>query len=281
LARVSRTGFYRFLKTHLPREEDTEVRSAIQQVALEHRRRYGYRRVTAELKRRGMQVNHKRVARIMREDNLLAVQPKEFVANTDSSDALEVYLNLSRRMRLNSVDQLWVADITYIRVQAEFVYLAVILDGYSRKVVGWKLDRTLTSRLAAEALENAIDLRHPLPGVVHHSDRGVQYTSPEYVAILKLHGMIQSMSRPANPYDNASCESFIKTLKREEIYTNKYYDLEDLRSHIEEFIDRYYNRKRLHSALGYQTPEEFEAQTGGKTEAELYSATLRFLTPDP
>jgi putative transposase len=281
LARVRRTGFYRFLKTHVPRGEDTEVRSAIQQVALEHRRRYGYRRITAELKRRGMQVNHKRVARIMREDNLLALQPKEFVANTDSNDALEVYLNLSRRMKLNSVDQLWVADITYIRVQAEFVYLAVILDGYSRKGVGWKLDRTLTSRLAADALESAIDPRHPLPGVVHHSDRGVQYVSPEYVAILKLHGMIQSMSRPANPYDNASCEGFIKTLKREEIYANKYHDLEDLHSHIEEFIDRYYNQKRLDSALGYQTPEEFEAQTGGKTEAESLSATLRFFRPDP
>jgi transposase InsO family protein len=281
LARVSRAGFYRFLKAHVPCEEDTEVRSVIQQVALQHRRRYGYRRVTAELKRRGMLVNHKRVARIMREDNLLAVQPKEFVTTTDSSEALEVYLNLSRRMRLNSVDQLWVADITYIRVRAEFVYLAVILDGYSRKVVGWKLDRALTSRLAAEALESAIDVRRPLPGVVHHSDRGVQYTSPEYVAILKLHGMVQSMSRPANPYDNASCESFIKTLKREEIYANKYRDLEDLHSHIEEFIDGYYNQRRLHSALGYQTPEEFEAQTGGKTEAELYSATLRFFTPDP
>jgi hypothetical protein len=166
-------------------------------------------------------------------------------------------------------------------VQAEFVYLAVILDGYSRKVVGWNLDRTLTSRLAAEALVSAIDLRRPLPGVVHHSDRGVQYTSPEYVALLKLHGMVQSMSRPANPYDNASCESFIKTLKREEIYANKYRDLEDLRSHIEEFIDGYYNQKRLHSALGYQTPKEFEAQTGGKTEAELFSATLRFITPVP
>ena len=212
LARVSRAGFYRFLKVHVPREEDTEVRSAIQQVALQHRGRYGYRRVTAELKRRGMQVNHKRVARIMREDNLLAVQPKEFVTTTGSNEPLEVYLNLSRRMRLNSFDQLWVADITYIRVQAEFVYLAVILDGYSRKVVGWKLDRTLTSRLAAEALNSAIELRRPQPGVVHHSDRGVQYVSPEYVAILKFHGMIQSMSRPANPYDNASCESFIKTL---------------------------------------------------------------------
>ena len=280
LAGVSRAGFYRFLKAHVPLEEETEVRSAIQQVALQHRRRYGYRRVTAELKRRGMQVNHKRVARIMREDNLLALQPKEFATTTESKESLEVYLNLSRRMRLNSVDQLWVADITYIRVRAEFVYLAVILDGYSRKVVGWKLDRSLTSRLAVDALDGAIKLRRPRPGVVHHSDRGVQYTSPEYVAILKRHGMVQSMSRPANPYDNASCESFIKTLKREEIYANKYLDLEELRSHIEEFIDDYYNQKRLHSALGYQTPEEYEAQMQGKSEAELYAPTLRFFTRD-
>jgi len=280
LARVSRAGFYRFLKCRAVREEDTEVRSAIQQVALEHRHRYGYRRVTAELKRRGMQVNHKRVARIMREDSLLSIGPKELMTITDSNKVLEVYLNLPRRMRLNSVDQLWVADITYIRLQAEFVYLAIILDGYSRKVVGWKLDRNLTSRLTAEALQSAIDQRRPLPGLVHHSDRGLQYTSSEYVAIPKLHGMVQSMSRPANPFDNASCESFIKTLKREEIYANKYRDLEDLHSHIEEFIDGYYNQRRLHSALGYQTPEEFEAQTHGKTAAELYAPTLRFFTPD-
>ena len=280
LAGVSRAGFYRLLKAHVPSEEETEVRSAIQQVVLQHRRRYGYRRVTAELKRRGMEVNHKRVARIMREDNLLAVQPKDFGNSTHFNDALDVYMNLPRRMRLNSVDQLWVADITYIRLQAEFVYLAVILDGFSRKIVGWKLDRALTSRLAADALKSAIELRRPLPGVVHHSDRGVQYTAPEYVALLKLHGMVQSMSRPANPYDNASCESFIKTLKREEIYANKYLDLEELRSHIEEFIDDYYNQKRLHSALGYQTPEEYEAQTQGKSEAELYAPTLRFFTRD-
>ena len=281
LARVSRAGFYRFLRERLPREEDVEVRSAIQRIALEHRRRYGYRRVTVELKRRGMLVNHKRVARIMREDNLLAVQPREFVTTTDSNHALEVYLNLARRMHLNGVDQLWVADITYIRLQAEFVYLAVILDGYSRKVVGWKLDRTLASRLAVEALQRAIEVRRPLPGLVHHSDRGIQYASVEYVSILKEQGMVASMSRPANPYDNASCESFIKTLKREEIYANEYRDLEHLRDHVEEFIDGYYNPKRLHSALGYRTPEEFEAETRRKSETELHSATLRFFTADP
>ena len=172
------------------------------------------------------------------------------------------------------------ADITYIRLQAEFVYLAVILDGYSRKVVGWKLDRTLASRLALDALRQAIELRRPLPGLVHHSDRGIQYASADYVALLTQHEMVPSMSRPTNPYDNASCESFIKTLKREEIYANEYRDLEHLREHIEEFIGSYYNQKRLHSALGYRTPEEFEAQMRGNSDAELQSATLRFFTGD-
>jgi transposase InsO family protein len=272
-------GFYRLLEERVPQEESMEVRSAIQRTALEHRRRYGYRRVTAELRRQGMRVNHKRVARIMREDNLLAVQPKQFVTTTDASHALEVYLNLARRMTLTAVDQLWIADITYIRLKAEFVYLALILDGFSRKVIGWKLDRTLASRLATEALEMAIASRKPLPGLVHHSDRGIQYASAEYVAILTKHGMIPSMSRPANPYDSASCESFIKTLKREEIYANEYENLEHLRSNIEEFIERYYNQKRLHSALGYRSPEEFEEQARQENEATTLGATVRFF-PD-
>ena len=274
LARVSRAGFYRSLQEEVPAEESIEVRSAIQRIVLEHRRRYGYRRVTAELRRRGMLVNHKRVARIMREDNLLAVQPKRFVTTTDSNHALEIYLNLARRMTLTGINQLWVADITYIRLRTEFVYLALILDGFSRKVVGWKLDRRLASRLAIEALEMAIAARTPLPGLVHHSDRGIQYASGEYVEILKQQAMVPSMSRPANPYDNASCESFIKTLKREEIYANEYADLNDLREHIEEFIERYYNQKRLHSALGYRSPEEFEQQSDC-VEAST-SATVKF-----
>jgi len=274
LAQVSRAGFYRSLAEQMPVEEEMEVRSAIQQIALEHRRRYGYRRIAAELRRRGMLVNHKRVSRIMREDNLLAAQPRAFVVTTDSHHELEVYLNLASRMKLTGINQLWVADITYIRLKAEFVYLAVILDAFSRKVVGWALDRTLAARLPIAALEHAVAERQSPPGLVHHSDRGVQYASGDYVKILRKHQMIPSMSRPANPYDNASCESFMKTLKREEIYANEYRDLEHLRANIEAFIEQYYNRCRLHSALGYRPPEEFElAANSGATSA---GATMSF-----
>jgi putative transposase len=274
-AAVSRRSFYRSLKERQPAEEEMEVRSAIQQIALEHRRRYGYRRITAELHRRGMQVNHKRAVRIMREDNLLAIQPKRFKITTNSNHKFEVHLNLASRMKLSGINQLWVADITYIRLKTEFVYLAVILDGFSRRAVGWSLDRTLAARLTIVALEQAIQTRQPEPGLVHHSDRGFHYACTEYVAIIEKHRMIPSMSRPANPYDNASCESFIKTLKREEIYANKYDNLEHLRTNIEEFIERYYNRLRLHSALGYQSPEEFEQQIKS-LQVDSRSATIEF-----
>lgn len=277
LARVSRASFYRSFHKQEPVEEELEVQSAIQQIAIEHRRRYGYRRICAELRRRGMRVNHKRVMRIMAEDNLLAVQPKSFVATTNSNHEFEVYLNLASRMKLTGINQLWVADITYIRLQREFIYLAVILDGFSRKVVGWELDRTLAVRLPLTALEQAIVGRKPGPGVVHHSDRGLQYASEEYVAVLHQHRMIPSMSRPANPYDNASCESFIKTLKREEIYANRYQDLGHIRVNIEEFIEQYYNRLRLHSALGYRSPEEFERENEmSRVEQSATSASLVF-----
>ncbi len=258
LAQVSRASFYRSLAEQMPQEEEMELRTAIQEIAVEHRRRYGYRRITAELRRRGMRVNHKRVLRMMKEDNLLAVQPRAFIQTTDSQHEWDIYLNLAGRMKLTGVDQLWVADITYIRLKAEFVYLAVILDVFSRKVVSWALERTLAARLPIAALERAVAEREPPPGLVHHSDRGVQYACAEYTAILREHQMIPSMSRPANPYDNANCESFIKTLKQEEIYTNDYRDLEQLRANVGKFIEQYYNRCRLHSALGYRSPEEFE-----------------------
>jgi transposase InsO family protein len=271
---VSRASFYRSFQERMPVEEEMELRSLIQRIAVEHRRRYGYRRIAAELRRRGMMVNHKRVARVMREDNLLAVQPKSFVVTTNSRHALEVYLNLAKRMKLTGINQLWVADITYIRLHREFVYLAVILDAWSRKVVGWELGRSLGAELPIAALQKAIAERKPPPGLVHHSDRGVQYASDDYVSILDRHQMIASMSRPANPYDNASCESFMKTLKREEIYANEYRDIEDLRTNIEQFIDRYYNRQRLHSALGYRPPEEFEQAAG--QGAASGAATMSF-----
>jgi transposase InsO family protein len=260
LAGVSRAGYYRSLIEQHGEEEGMEVRAAIQEIAVAHQRRYGYRRITAELRRRGMQVNHKRVVRLMREDNLLAIRYRRFVMTTDSEHELEVYLNLARRMKLTGLDQLWVADLTYIRLQSEFVYLAVILDVFSRRVVGWALDRTLGARLAVGALERAIAARRPRPGLVHHSDRGIQYASRDYVDLVRKHQMTPSMSRPANPYDNATCESFMKTLKQEEIYCRQYRDLQDLETHVEEFLERYYNQQRLHSALGYQTPAEFEQQ---------------------
>ena len=258
LAGVSRAGFYRFLEQEQPVAADMELRAQIHEIFLEHKRRYGYRRVSAELRRRGLQVNHKRVARLMREDNLLAVQPRSFRLTTDSEHDCEVFLNLASRMKLTGKDQLWVADITYIRLAREFVYLAVILDAFSRKVIGWALDRTLTARLTITAIQQALAARQPAAGVVHHSDRGIQYACGDYVSLLRSHGLIPSMSRPANPYDNASCESFMKTLKREEIYAHEYRSLEHLLDNVAAFINDYYNRKRLHSALGYQTPEEFE-----------------------
>ncbi len=260
LAGVSRAGFYRWLQRQEPVEEELEVRSVIQQIIVEHKRRYGYRRVSAELRRRGLAVNHKRVARLMREDNLLAVQPKSFVITTDSEHALEVYLNLAKRMKLSGLNQLWIADITYVRLQREFVFLAVMLDTSSRQVGCWELARTLTARLPMAALEKAIEQRHPAPGLVHHSDRGVQYACGAYQDLLRKHAMTPSMKllRFYQSLRQCRLRSFMKTLKREEVNANEYRDMDQLRENIAAFIDNYYNRVRLHSALGYAPPEEFE-----------------------
>ena len=258
LAQVSRAGFYRWLQKKEPAAEETAVRSAIQEVAVQHHRHYGYRRITAQLRQRGLVVNRKRVLRIMQEDNLLAIRTRKFVSTTDSSHSFEVYLNLAKRMELTAPNQLWIADLTYIRVQQEFVYLAVVLDAFSRRVIGWALNSSLRSTVAVDALQQAMDERKPLPGLVHHSDRGVQYASEDYINLLRKHGATCSMSRVGNPYDNARCESFLKTLKQEEIYCHEYRDIDDLRAHSEAFIEGYYNRQRLHSALGYVSPEAFE-----------------------
>lgn len=276
LAAVSRASFYRWLAGKAPAEEDMEVRAAIQEIALAHRRRYGYRRIGIELRHRGLVANHKRVVRLLREDNLLAVGRRKFVATTQSDHALEVYWNAAASMTPTAMNQLWVADITYIRLAQEFVYLAVVLDAFSRRVVGWALERTLQTRLAVGALQEAISARQPGAGLVHHSDRGVQYASHEYVEVLRAHGITPSMSRPGNPYDNAKCESFMKTLKTEEIYCTAYADLEELRAGVAEFIDIYYNRLRLHSALGYRTPEAAEAECGPRPQPQGASAKMSF-----
>ena len=279
LAGVSRASYYRHWEVVAPDEAEMAVRAAIQEVALTHRRRYGYRRVTATLHRRGMAINHKRVSRIMREDNLLAIRYRKYMLTTNSQHDYPVYVNLAARMTVTGINQLWVADITYIRLRVEFVFLAVMLDRYSRKASGWALARSLTATVAVAALQQAIERRQPPPGVVVHNDQGVQYASREFTAVLDANAMVASMSRPANPYDNAACESFMKTLKQEEIYCNQYADFSELSAHLEEFIDTYYNRQRLHSALGYQTPEEFEQDAMAKGGSIPAAATMKMLAP--
>lgn len=257
LARVSRAGYYRFLTTPDAGDKDIDLRDAIQRIALEFPT-YGRPRVTEELHRRGWHVGPNRVYRLMREDNLLCLRRRKFVVTTNSNHDRPVYPNLARGMVLTGIDQLWVADITYIRLETEFVYLAVVLDAYSRRAIGWALDRTLEDELTVAALHMALERRIPAPGLVHHSDRGVQYASQDYTDLLKSRGVTISMSRKGNPYDNAACESFMKTLKYEEVHRQEYRDLAEARSSIQHFLERVYNEKRLHSALGYRPPVEFE-----------------------
>jgi putative transposase len=260
LGGVSRSGFYRHRARPEPgTDADMDLRDALQRVALEWPS-YGRPRITRELRRRGWRVNAKRVYRLMREDNLLCVRKRKFVLTTYSNHGLRVYPNLAAGMMLTSIDQLWRADITYIRLREEFVFLAVVLDAFSRKAIGWALDRTLQDELTLTALRMAIKNRNLRPGLVHHSDRGSQYASHDYTGLLNEHGIRISMSRKANPWDNAACESFIKTLKYEEVLRQEYRDLAEAQASIHQFIDKVYNQKRLHSALGYLPPAEFEAQ---------------------
>jgi putative transposase len=274
LGRVSRSGFYRFDGEAKPGlGTDMDLRDAIQRIALQWPS-YGRPRITAELRRQGWTVNAKRVYRILREDNLLCVRKRKFVLTTDSNHDRKIYPNLTRQMVLTSVGQLWRADITYIRLQDEFVYLAVILDAYSRRVIGWALNRTLEDDLTLAALQMAIARRIVQPGLVHHSDRGSQYASNNYTNLLKEHRIEISMSRKANPRDNAACESFMKILKYEEVHRNEYRNLAEARAAIHQFLETVYNRKRLHSALGYLSPAEFEQKLAASTNKEAASRQL-------
>lgn len=270
-AEVSRSGYYRYIKPGEDRTEEMELRDEIQKIAIQMPA-YGYRRITAELGRRNWVVNRKRVLRIMREDNLLCLRRRSFVRTTDSDHKLPIYPNLAKNLEVSGLNQLWVADITYIRLQHEFVYLAVILDSFSRRVIGWALGRTLESDLAVDALRMAIKGRRVEPGLVHHSDRGSQYASRLYTDLLEDQGIRISMSRRGNPYDNAQAESFMKTLKYEEVYRSEYRDIGDARRCIRRFIESVYNHRRLHSALGYLPPVEFERSVRLQTKLAVTQA---------
>ena len=291
LARVSRAGYYRLWQTSAPRQHDTAARDAIQRLVLANGRyRRGYRYITRQLRHDGLIVNHKRVLRLMREDNLLGLRRRPFVPlTTDTRHRWPVVPNLARDMQLSALDQLWVGDITYIRLKEEFAYLAVVLDAFSRRVVGWAMADHLGASLAVAALTMALAARRPPWGsLIHHSDRGVQYACAEYTGVLDAHGIAASMSRVGNPYDNAKAERFIRTLKSEEIDGTLYRDHRDAADHIGAFIDQVYNRQRLHSALDYQTPVAFEAEYRAETRATAPAAAVGFqgmrkstVMPDP
>ena len=260
LAGVSRASYYRHWRRVAPRREQTELRDVLQRLAVAHRH-YGYRRLAALLRREGWAVNHKRVLRLMRTDNLLCLRRRAFVpATTDSRHDWRVVSNLARGMQVTGLDQLWVADITYLRLREEFAFLAVVLDAFSRRVIGWAVDRHMRADLTIAALHMALAARRPVPGqLIHHSDRGVQYACGDYSALLVAHGIQPSMSRIGSPYDNAKAESFMSTLKREEVDGRAYRNAAQARGSIGAFIEDVYNRQRLHSALNYLAPADFEA----------------------
>jgi putative transposase len=258
LGGVSRASFYRSGEEGSKKvKRDMDLRHTIQRIALKWPS-YGRPRIAAELKRQGWRVGPNRVRRLMREDNLLCVRKRKFVVTTDSNHGRKVYPNLAAEMELSRINQLWVADITYIRLQTEFVYLAVVIDAFSRRVIGWALNRSLEDDLPLQALRMALDQRQPASGLVHHSDRGSQYASCDYTDLLKAHECQISMSHKASPWENGGCESWMKTLKYEEVFRQEYRDLAEARSCLERFIEKVYNQRRLHSALGYRPPAEFE-----------------------
>jgi putative transposase len=260
---VSRSWYYEQKGQSENNDEETALRDRIEEIILEFSG-YGYRRVTRALHREGTQVNHKRVLRIMQEESLLCHIKKSFVVKTTNSQhRFPVYPNLLAGLELTAPDQAWVSDFTYIRLRGAFVYLACILDAFSRRCVGWYLSRDMTTQLTLMALRRAINERHPRPGLIHHSDRGMQYASYDYIDQLKQIDAQISMSSVGNPYDNAKAESFFKTLKQEEVYLKEYHSFEDAEANLDVFLEQVYNTKRLHSSLGYVPPAEFEATYPG------------------
>ena len=258
LVGASRTWWYTHPSPTETAARDTALRDAIERIVLEFPG-YGYRRVAKTLQRAGWDVNHKRVLRVMRQEALLCQLERRFVVTTDAAHALRTYPNLLAGAELTGSDQAWVADLTYVRLPTTFVYLACLLDAWSRRCVGWRLARTIDTSLPLAALEQALAARRPGPGLIHHSDRGVQYASAAYTARLGTVGAHSSMSAAGNPYHNAKAESFFKTLKREEVYLNHYQTFPEAEANLDRFIGDVYNAKRLHSSLGYRPPIEFEA----------------------
>lgn len=257
-ARVSPSSYYAWSRENKSTASTPDdLLEKIEQVLAEFTG-YGYRRVAKELKRRGTLVNKKRVQRIMQEHRLQRRLRRRYIRTTESNHGFAIYPNLLPSSNATGPDQVWAADITYVRLVRSFVYVSILMDLFSRKVIGWALSNTLHASVSVEALTMALNTRKLQPGIIHHSDRGVQYACTEYIAILQAHGFTISMSRKGNPYDNAKLESFMKTLKIEEVYLNEYETEHEARQNIGRFIEEIYNQKRLHSSLGYVSPVKFE-----------------------